>query len=338
MSVEKIRPIQQQQLVRLLLTIMFCIVSLNLCAIVYLQYDQLNITTVVTAQKWKIVAELAEPVDIVIIGDSSANQGIDPLLIEEVTGLKGINLATVASWGMVDNVWLLEEYIQQHGVPPTVIAVYAFDTQQRDASLPDLLATFPVPIEAIIDASFVEDYTAVDWGVIYLKRLFPLYYRHETLRRATIEFATSQFGIFTPHYVFNSAGFLQWTDAYPARVVRSSNMRLVRIHNTEAPGAFSQANLAAMERLIAMADIFDFELYIAHGPIYEGLENDERFAPLRQALNETYTALVADRSNVAFIPTVATFRAEVMENFNHLIVDAAHDYTLQLVDWIWGAD
>jgi hypothetical protein len=92
----------------------------------------------------------------------------------------------------------------------------------------------------------------------------------------------------------------------------------------------SPVNQAALDQMVALADEHDFNLYLANGPLYEGLVQasgaQEYFAGLHQTL-ERY----ANRSNnVHYLDLLAGIPLENMQNVDHVNHDAAEMYSHML--------
>lgn len=73
--------------------------------------------------QWQVAHAMAsqDPVDLVVIGDSSCLMGVRPKELEEVTGRTAINLGTVATLYSDGHADLLEEFIERRGVPKAVV-------------------------------------------------------------------------------------------------------------------------------------------------------------------------------------------------------------------------
>ena len=76
--------------------------------------------------KWDLLAGIDAPVDIVILGDSGANQAVDTELISQVTGLTAVNLATIGNSLLLNDYWQLRAYLEAFGSPPGASSMYMF--------------------------------------------------------------------------------------------------------------------------------------------------------------------------------------------------------------------
>jgi hypothetical protein len=83
-------------------------------------------------QKWELLQGLSAPVDWLIVGDSTGNQGLVPDVMEARLGGTAVNLNTVGNMGALDDVWMLEAHIEEFGPPAHVLVIHAYDIWSRD--------------------------------------------------------------------------------------------------------------------------------------------------------------------------------------------------------------
>src|SRR5262245_21638399 len=82
-------------------------------------------------QKWRLLDLQNEPVDWLVLGDSSGDTGVSPEAIEGGLGGTYLNLCTMAPMLAVTDAWMLGEYIRRVGRPRNVIGVHVYDTWRR---------------------------------------------------------------------------------------------------------------------------------------------------------------------------------------------------------------
>ena len=71
-------------------------------------------------------------VDLLIVGDSSGLMGVDTLRLQSATGMSAYNLCTVGFLGIDGHRYMLERYIDRHGIPDCVIYHVAPEVMFRD--------------------------------------------------------------------------------------------------------------------------------------------------------------------------------------------------------------
>src|SRR5207253_10129783 len=94
--------------------------------------------------KWNLLKRLPAPIDVLVLGDSSGNQGVVPQLLGAALGGTTINACTLADALIVNDAWMLDLYIRRLGPPKRVILVHVYDVWERDISY-DVWAQIPLP-------------------------------------------------------------------------------------------------------------------------------------------------------------------------------------------------
>ena len=132
---------------RRLITTMFAaaaiVVLLNCLAGIYLSDQRGNRGYALIRQKWQLLIDLKEPVDILILGDSTCNQGVVPSVVNNRLGKTSINLCTVGNMLLVNDVWMLDYYLSKYDSLSSVILVHAYDIWSRSLS-PVAVAQVPL--------------------------------------------------------------------------------------------------------------------------------------------------------------------------------------------------
>jgi hypothetical protein len=98
-----------------------------------------NLVDTIVEGKLQAAARQGEPVDVLVLGDSSGLMGVDPRIIREQTTLSAYNLCTVSWLGVEGNRVLLDQFIATHGQPSIIIYHFAPSELRYDAdSLKDM--------------------------------------------------------------------------------------------------------------------------------------------------------------------------------------------------------
>ncbi len=69
--------------------------------------------------------------DLIILGDSSASENIDPAIIEKKTNYSSLNLATVGDSLMIGNYFQLQDYLKYHQPPKAILLMFVYDFWHR---------------------------------------------------------------------------------------------------------------------------------------------------------------------------------------------------------------
>ncbi|GJM40176.1 MAG: hypothetical protein DHS20C20_04580 [Ardenticatenaceae bacterium] len=284
-------------------------------------------------QKWELLNQLSEPVDWLILGDSTGNQGLVPEVLTERLGGTAVNLNTVGGMGAVDDAWMLAEYIDRFGPPPQVLIVHTYDVWPRRVA-PVFLAKTPLPWGAwqdeyipsvILDGEEKRD--------VWLTRYFPLYANNTTLGRAIRRWIYEGTPILQKRFQLQPNGYMPL-----AAVPESSNIERDlqdHLHRINANAfSLSESNREALNQLVALAETHEIEIFLAFGPLYEKLAADENFQAYYAAERAEIEQITNLSAYVHLLETTAVFPADKMENVDHLIFEAAQIYTGMLSEEI----
>ncbi len=316
-------------LLRDLLATLALLVVLNFAARWYLSEYTTNYGYWMIYQKWKLLTRLDAPVDWLILGDSSCNQGVIPSLFESELGETGLNLCTIGNMTALEDLWMLEEYIQCFGPPQNVLIVHVYDMWWRDFD-PALLARITLPWGYWREFSLSEQVVGGERDrVLFLESYVPLYSQNTTLGNILRKALLLQANPFSSPWQLDQAGFLPAYESRPESVELDAHRHIEFV----SQNAFdlSEINQVAMERILALADRHGFQVYLAMNPLYEGLYADENYQNYMKDVQAHLEAFAAHSQHVHFIPTVKTFPADQMQNADHLVLSGAQEYTRWLI-------
>jgi hypothetical protein len=109
--------------------------------------------------------------DVIFVGDSTCADGIDPLAIERLTGLKSYNLGTQGGLGPTGFLVILKGYLENHPKPRLVV-----------------LCLSPIAMENGVDTDraripdrFIKNYGPEVWGVVSLRESIGYFIRRGML-------------------------------------------------------------------------------------------------------------------------------------------------------------
>lgn len=305
--------------------ILFILVNVFLYFFLY-RYDAQSKT-----QEFAIIDLLEEPVDVLILGDSVTNSGINPKVIEEMTGLKAINLSMNARWTFYHDVWITEYYIEKFGPPKYIIWGKVYDQAHRTFDAVDMLSDVSYPLDLILQSDYLEPNVDDSQTVtIIMNRLLPLISRETTIETIADK-ATAGKPILTdlsrvsqrkgfsgkdfvnPDYVEDHADDVQYFD----RTLSDDNQRVVDI-------------------FLDLIEEHNIPTYTFITPVHESIGESDRFQDSILPLRQFWHDKSLENPMLHFNPEVPVFDAEYMYNSDHLNIDGANIYTAYLADWIWG--
>ena len=125
-------------------TTIVVILLLNLLAIWVVQRYSPNRGYRLVREKWTLLLNLKEPVEWLVLGDSSGNQAVDPALLDARLGGRSLNLCTTGNALVLGDLWMLETYLRRFGPPRGVVLVHTYDLWGRDKNS-NTVADVPLP-------------------------------------------------------------------------------------------------------------------------------------------------------------------------------------------------
>lgn len=276
-------------------------------------------------QKWSLLEDLEGPVDTVILGDSSGNQGINPEVVDERLGGRSINLCTIGHAIALDDVWMLREYLDRFGAPSRVLVIHGYDIWHRsfDRSLLGRIPRLGMLLE--------QGELPFGWGDIVpylIDRYVRLYGEHSTIGRLLRRPWSPPRAKARPLI----QGFMVDPIARPHTVRRNAerHLRLVR----EEVFAMSEENQRGLVTLSSLAEAYGFRLYVAHGPTVDTLASDPAFIEYNEQVREELVAFAAEHEHVTVIDRVFPFSENQMTSADHIILSASFEFTDAVLDEI----
>ena len=274
-------------------------------------------------QKWYRLMSLDKPVDWMLIGDSSCNQGLVPDVMSKRLGGEVQNFCVIGNMLALNGAWMVDAHIRRVGPPKHVVAMYVYDVWPRDPN-PILLAHVPLPWGYWSNAQPALSLSAVEQLKVAAARYFPLF-----AQKKTIAFlAENPSRLWTQPAELNANGFM--VSALPDTAYVLGDAKDHRAFVRGNHFQISEPNKRALEHLIALAEQYHFDLYLVNGPSYEGLLRDE---PFRAYYNDMRTALegYSGRSRyVHYLSAPRPFPLAEMNSTDHVIFTAAQRLTEQV--------
>ena len=131
---EEIIPVStRRKNIRLLVAVVLALLFVNFAVYFTGAFTKLDSGVFLIRSKWNLLRDIDSPVEWLILGDSSANQGVIPDKFRSEYGGRVVNLGTVANALLIEDVWMLQDYIESHGAPKNVIVVHVYDMWVREA-------------------------------------------------------------------------------------------------------------------------------------------------------------------------------------------------------------
>jgi hypothetical protein len=275
---------------------------------------------------------LEQPVDTLILGDSSGAYGVLPDVVEEVLGGSAINLCTDGQSAPLADPWMLSTYIEKYGAPGRVILVRTPLTYTRDTPL-DCIARIPMPWkfweEMEPEPSWSNDMRSMVF--LFIDKYFPLYSQKVSIS-AMISDPEIYVKIFNTLKKGTYTGPVGYSHADPLQVEFDSQEMLERIRDTSF--SISGDNDRALNSIIELAEQYHFPVYFVNSPIYEQVYSDDIYRDFFRSYSETIDKFIDNETTYLIFEIPMTFEKTQLQNPNHLIHSSAQVYTGELTEQI----
>jgi hypothetical protein len=330
---ENIKPSSWRRVVIEIMGSLLLLVCINLAMVFYLGSYTTNFGVWIIHQKWWLLEDLEQPVDWLILGDSSCNQGVMPEIFENELGETAVNLCTIGNLGTMNDLWMLEEYIDRYGPPQHVVIVHVFDIWHRPLDQV-IFGQVPRPWgfwnqHTLGTPLFADEKVRQE---TFLERYVPLYSQSRAITNILRTTLMLQHNPFKPDWHLEPDGFLVATEPKLDVVLAGAQDQIQFV--TENVFSISPTNDMAMQEIGALADSYGFEVYLVNSPVYQGLYDNPAYQTYLAGVQQKLAEFASDRSYVLHIPAVRTFPAESMQTPDHLILTGAVEYTHWLIEQI----
>lgn len=326
---EIVKPIKTKEFFLSLLGILIFVIFFNFAAKLYLKENTTNRAFWLIKEKWELLLQQKKPVDWLILGDSSCNQGVVPSILNERLNVSSINLCTIGDMLSLDNAWMLEKYIQRFGAPKNVLIVHVYDAWNREVNR-SLLAKVPLNWGYWQQLQPQLDFGLRDTSQLFVEKYIPLYSENQSLAYS-LKFPGEAFNR-SQSFQLEEDGFMIWEKPNPEYVEAQRKMHIDFTRKNKFN--LSSTNRKALEHIVNLAEKYDLNIYLANSPIYEKLYENQDFKAYFTNLQDTLDSYAAKSERVHYIREPITFPKEEMENADHLVYSAAKVYTDRLISQI----
>jgi hypothetical protein len=281
--------------------------------------------------QWKRLVRLEEPVETLVLGDSSGAHGVNPAILDEALDTRSLNVCTLGDAALTNPAWQLEWYLGRFGAPRRVILVIVHDVWKRDFKVP-LIPRVPLPwgfwssmrARLGLDADQTRD--------AFLARYLPVYAQDQTLRELLVYPWRPR-----PRLQFDARGFAAIRNPEPdhAREDGANHLKWT------APGRWkiSESSREALLAMIAMAEEYGFDLHVVNSPQLAGMLDDEAFGRYYAQGQEVLAEIVATspRAHLLLSPP-AEFPDQQMQSSDHIAAVAVPDFTRRIAAAVRAAE
>ncbi len=323
---ERMSPGRVRRVVALVLLLLVGTLGVNAAANRYLRSYGTNLGYRMVSAKYDLLEDLAggPPADWLILGDSSGAHGIVPEEWSAVAGGTTHNLAILANLLVVNDAWMLGEYLEEVGTPKNVVLVHAHDVWRRQYNSA-LIGQIPRMWGFWMRRAPTISLKRTHLRNVFLSRFFPLMAESSTLQ-THIEHRGPERDI---HFEMTADGWIPGQKHNSVRL-RQDSKRTTDLLESDV-FEMSDVNVRAMRVLKRYATEHGFQLYVTHAPMLDSIAKRDDYRGYVQTADYRVRRLVADVDNVHIVPDIITFPATSLEAYaDHVVPEQAPNYTRQL--------
>lgn len=304
------------------------LLALNVGAARWLEEKPSNRAYWLIEEKWSLLKANGgnNPVDYLVLGDSSGNQSVVAEELGRAMGGTALNLCTIGDMLAVHDAWQLAEYVRTVGPPKAAIVVHAHDVWPRKLNAKRNALLARVPLRWGFWENVSPKLPEPDLGKIFLARYVPLYADNKTLAERLLHPTRV-----IPTFSVSPEGYMRNEVVKPTSAAREGKAQLGKLKKRGA--GLSKINQAAMAQMGKLARQHGFALIVAHAPTVATLGGDPAYPKHLAKLERAVAKAAGAGTQIRFVlnPPV-TFPPEQMENADHVNHTAALVYTQRLSD------
>jgi len=273
-----------------------------------------------TLQRWYGLIDLKEPVDTIILGDSEA--GVN-LVTGPVAGRLGgsvLNVSTNVFSSLLIDAWMLDYYVQRFGPPRNVILLRCCHGYEYGRNL-EFMSVVPLEWGWWDRLGTVPDWKAGELRELFLSKYAVLDSDSDILTYRLIH----PLDLFAqPSTKTTPSSYYSMGTIAPSAMGDYNREKEPWQYDPFSP---SSDSMNALTNMSGLARSLGFQLYIAIGPEWDEAYKD----PDRQAkvsgMEEWLTQFTDSQYVHMVLSTPMTFRADQMQNADHLRPGAEREYT-----------
>lgn len=314
----------------------------------YLDLHGTNLGYRYIAHKWRVLEKLDEPVDWLVLGDSSGSQAFDPEILAADRDLTAVNLGTIGNFGLTDDLWMLEEYIERFGPPDRVVLIHVYDVWRRRLD-PKLLGR--VPRDRAMSPEIVEKYGIDEEQLeqMWLVRYVRMYAERTSIRKALeltwhrltktdeelAELRKADRSLPEKEPELTDSGYVRMCGAIGKELRRDSAGHMKFLRKSRA--RISKDNREALQAIAALAEEHGFELDIVNGPLYDRLAAKREFEKYFKGIVTGLHKLTRGNPHVHIVESVYPVPSKHLQNVDHITCDGVPGYTRWVIAQIEAA-
>lgn len=340
-------PSRPGKVVLTLLVTLLAAVAFNFLLGAFLRRYTTNLGYYLIAKKWDLLEAQEGPVDWLLIGDSSCNQGVRPDIILRDRGETALNLCSTAQQLVVEGAWQLQHYIDLYGPPRKgVIVVHVYDVwptngggnggQGRRPPIHHGMSMVPLPWRFWKSYEPVLRLKPEQEREMAIQRYVPGYAQSRTVRKWLLKPMSSVRALRRRR--IDDTGYMRVDEVKEGKAARDTRGHIHFMRR----GTFSvsKLNRLGFQAIADIAGRHGVPVTLALSPLDEGLVNNKYFPSYMRRVRIKLEGLCASADHVdcVLLDRPAAFPTAQMENSDHVTHPLAEQYTQRLMGAATGEE
>ena len=317
---EHIHPTTPKRLAWLLIASLAMFGVANLAGGIFGQHLILEPESTMIVLKHRILEDLDTPVDVLIVGDSAGNQGVDPATLDPA-GISSVNLCTQGRMLLVGDLAAMRRYIQKFKTGPKVLLmVHVYDIFRRRQVTYKSILEYRSIQAAGIKAKF--NFGGLRKQTLVFDHVIPLITKGravgDKLRGIPAfeqEHDRGYFAAKTPHQANLKTDYLDHCN---------------EIKPGETDWTICEPHWAILDEILSLARQHDTHVVLAFSPVYDKLYANPAY---QRIIAETKTALfdTLGHDHFSIVGPMAVPANQMGNTVDHVLHPAAQAYTKTLL-------
>lgn len=293
----------------------------------YLQKNTSNLGYFLVHHKWDMLQSISQPVEWLILGDSSGNQGLDPRIISQRMGGNALNSCSIGDLILLNDAWMLQTYIQKYGAPSHVIHVHVYDIFCREIN-PAVIGQVPLQFEFWKHLKPEIQMKPHEKLQYLLSRYFPLFSQEKSLSKALNPLYSDR------KIQLHPDGFLTVFDSDPLLV--SNDIMMHKAFLEAHDFSISPPNQQSLQVMAELAQTYQFSIHICASPIASTLAENSDFITYFKSEYDYLDSFSRQYQNIhVLFQNPISFPDFRMESADHLVsADDVRQYSMSVCDAI----
>lgn len=291
------------------------LIILNATSCIFIFNHDPNYGYKIMKKKWNLISNQKEPVDWLILGDSSCNQGFDTDTALYKHGYTTLNLCTVGGGLLIDDGILLKEYYEKVGPPKQgVILIHVYDIWERSGGEAQIRSLYPFG-GTNVSKSLLTDIKA------NLLRIFVLYSKNKSILSLLAN------GLNDTKFEFTQNGTMKMEKSQIETDTEQDSVEHIN-RLLENQTHINTSNLHDLNAIVSFVSDSKKDIHLFMSPMYNRTFEHTFFKHHYQKITQGINSFVQSRNlNIRLHLEPMLFDKNELEGIDHLLYGASKKYT-----------